>query len=162
LEELEEIDNDPEAAAEAAAEAAVEAAVEAIEEEVEGWRIYQSQLGRLPQSRSYESPYSTQEPPVSKPRYQATASQEVARAPRARAPRARASRAHAPPITRSPSAFRSPSASRSPPRAHSRSLSEDEDELIPPPPRLRFESEISDIKRRSSGTFITYNCNIVI
>ena len=48
LEELEEIDDDLEAAAEAA------------EEEVEGWRAYyQSQPGKLPQSRSYESPYST-------------------------------------------------------------------------------------------------------
>jgi len=53
-------------------------------------------------------------------------------------------------------------ASRSPPRARSRSLSEYEDELIPPPPRLRFKSEIGDIERRNGGVFITYNYNVVI
>ena len=55
LEELEEIDNDP------------EAALEAVGEEAEGWRVYQSRLSGLPQSRSYKSPYLTQEPPVSTP-----------------------------------------------------------------------------------------------
>ena len=82
LEELEEINNNPEAAAKAAAEAAVEA----IKKKVKGWRIYQSQLSKLPQSRSYKSPYLTQEPPVSTPQYQATTSQEVARALQAHAP----------------------------------------------------------------------------
>ena len=67
MEELEEIDNNLKAAAEAAAEAAVEA----VKEEVEGWRIYQSQLNKLPQSRSYKSPYLIQEPLVLTPRYQA-------------------------------------------------------------------------------------------
>jgi hypothetical protein len=40
LEELKEIDDDPEAAVEAAEEAAKEAAEEATEEEEEGWRVY--------------------------------------------------------------------------------------------------------------------------
>ena len=116
------IDDDPEAAAKAVKEA-------------EGWRYYQSQHGKLPQSRSYESPYSIQEPPVSLPRYQAATSVLIARLPLA---------------------------SRLPLRARLRLLSEYKDELIPPPPRLRFKSKIGNIERRSGGVFITYNCNIVI
>jgi len=45
--------------------------------------------------------------------------------------------------------------------ARLRLLSEYKDKLIPPP-RLRFRSEISNIKRRSGDVFITYNCNVVI
>jgi hypothetical protein len=43
----------------------VEAAVEAAEKEIDGRCIhYQSQPGRLPQSRFYKSLYLTQEPPA--------------------------------------------------------------------------------------------------
>jgi hypothetical protein len=135
----------------------LEATAEAVkEEEKEGWRYYQSQHGKLPQSRSYELPYSIQEPLVLTPQYQATTSQEVARAPRprARAPRARAPQAHAPLITRLPLASRSP--------LRARLISKYEDKPIPLPPRLRFKSEINNIERRSGGVFITYNYNIVI
>ena len=44
-----------------------EAAAEAVKEEAEGWQYYQSQHGGLPQLRSYESPYLTQEPLVLTP-----------------------------------------------------------------------------------------------
>ena len=134
------MDNDSEAAAK-------------TDKEVEGWRIhYQSQFGRLPQLRSYKLPYLTQEPPVLTPRYQATASQEAALAPRARAPHA--PRAYTHPIARLLLASRLP--------LRARSISEYKDELITPPPRLRFKSEINNIERRSGGVFITYNYNIVI
>ena len=44
-----------------------EAAAEAVKEEAEGQDIYQSQLGKLPQLRSYKLPYLIQEPPVLTP-----------------------------------------------------------------------------------------------
>ena len=46
--------------------------------------------------------------------------------------------------------------------SHLQSLPEDEEEITPPPPRLRFMGEISDIKRASGSKFIAYNYNVVI
>src|SRR6266702_6465428 len=86
LEELQEIENDPEA---------VDEDNEDNEDNVGAWRNYlqsqqasQNQPGQLTQSMPYESPYSTQNlahlpSNVLPPRYQATASQIASQAPQA-------------------------------------------------------------------------------
>ena len=46
--------------------------------------------------------------------------------------------------------------------SRSQSLPEDEKEITPPPPHLRFMGEIGDIERAGGSVFIAYNCNVVI